>query len=340
MRQLTFLEPGKLEWRDAAEPQLQGEGEALVRPIVVATCDLDAAMLRGQAPFRGPIALGHEIIAEVETVGEAVQHFVPGQRVVVPFAISCGTCSFCQRGLTAVCTTVPRGSMYGIGAAGHDWGGALADRLRVPYADHMLVALPDGISPAVVASAGDNISDAWRTVGPFLAQTPAAPVLVVGGGASGSIGLYAVAIACALGAAHVDYVDHDAQRLAIAQGFGATCLEGNIPKRLGPYPITVDASSQPAGLACCLRSTEPGGVCTSTGIYYSPQTAIPLFEMYLGDVTFKTGRAHARAIIPQVLDLVQRGRLQPEQVTSETAPFADAIDALLGFTTKLVLTRS
>jgi threonine dehydrogenase-like Zn-dependent dehydrogenase len=340
MRQLTFLEPGKLEWRDAPEPRLQGAGEAIVRPIAVATCDLDAAMIRGQAPFQGPIALGHEIIAEVESVGEAVEHFVPGQRVVVPFAISCGTCSFCRRGLTAVCTTVPRGSMYGIGAAGHSYGGALADLLRVPYAEHMLVALPDGISPAAVASAGDNISDAWRTVGPFLAQTPAAPVLVVGGAASGSIGLYAVAIAGALGAARVDYVDRDAERLDIAKGLGATCLPGDIPRRLGPYPITVDASAQPAGLACCLRSTEPGGVCTSTGIYYTPETAIPLFEMYLGDVTFKTGRAHARSIIPEVLNLVQSGRLQPQRVTSETATFEDAIDALLGFTTKLVITRN
>ena len=276
---------------------------------------------------------------EYRLVGETI---VPRHRpcVVVPFAISCGTCSFCRRGLTAVCTSVPRGSMYGIGVAGHSFGGALADRLRVPYADHMLVALPDGISPAVVASAGDNISDAWRTVDPFLAQTPAAPVLVIGGASSGSVGLYAVAIASALGAAHVDYVDSDPQRLALADGLGATCLLGNIPKRLGPYPITVDASSEPAGLACCLRSTEPGGVCTSTGIYFTPETPIPLFEMYLGDVTFKTGRPHARSIIPEVLNLVQSGRLQPERVTSETATFEDAIDALLGFTTKLVITRN
>jgi alcohol dehydrogenase len=340
MRQLTFLEPGKLEWRDAAEPQLQGAGEALVRPMAVATCDLDAAMIRGQAPFQGPIALGHEIVAEVTAAGEAVQAFVPGQRVVVPFAISCGTCSFCRRGLTAVCTSVPRGSMYGIGKAGHDFGGALADLLRVPYAEHMLVALPDGLSPAAVASTGDNISDAWRTVGPYLARTPAAAVLVIGGGASGSIGLYAVAIAHAMGSERVDYVDRDMQRLAIADGLGATCLDGGIPRRLGPYPITVDASAQPAGLACCLRSTEPGGVCTSTGIYYAPETPIPLFEMYLGDVTLKTGRAHARSIMPEVLDLVQSGRLQPERVTTETATFEDAIDALLGFTTKLVITRN
>src|SRR5262245_5569179 len=160
MRQLTLLEAGKLAWRDVPEPTLQGPGEALVRPLAVATCDLDAAMIRGQAPAPGPIALGHEFIAEVLIVGNQVSSFLPGQRVVVPFAISCGMCRFCLRGLTTNCATVARGAMYGLGAAGGDWGGALSELVRVPYADHMLVALPEGIEPATVASAGDNIADA------------------------------------------------------------------------------------------------------------------------------------------------------------------------------------
>jgi threonine dehydrogenase-like Zn-dependent dehydrogenase len=340
MRQLTFLAPGTLEWRDVPEPTLQGPGEAIVAPLAIATCDLDAAMLRGQAPAVGPIALGHEFIARVVSVGEGVTSFTPGQRVVVPYAISCGTCKYCQRGLTANCASVPRNAMYGLGAfGGGDWGGALSDRVRVPYAEAMLVVLPDGIEPASVASAGDNISDAWRTVGPYLAQTPGAPVLIVGGGASGSIGLYTVAIAQALGATQVDYIDRDPKRLEVARSFGAHVIEGGIPKRLGPYPITVDASAHPNGLACCLRSTEPGGVCTSVGIYYGPETPVPLFEMFLSDVTFKTSRAHSRAIIPAVLELTRTGALHPERITSETAAFEDAADSLLNFTTKLVITR-
>ncbi len=339
MRQVTFLQPGKLEWREVPEPRLQGPGEALVRPIAVATCDLDGAMIRGEAPLPGPAALGHEIIAEVASVGEGVSSFAPGQRVVVPFAISCGACRFCQRGLTANCSSVPRGSMYGIGASGGDWGGALSDLVRVPYAQHMLVPLPDGISPAAVASAGDNISDAWRCVAPYLQQIPAAPVLIVGGGASGSIGLYAVALAKALGSSQIDYVDRDPQRNAKARLLGANVVEGSIPKRLGPYPITVDASSHPAGLACALRSTEAGGTCTSIGIYFGPETPVPLFDMFLGDVTLKTGRAHSRGIIPEVLELVRSGGFHPERITSETATFGDAVEALLGHTLKLVLTR-
>ena len=111
MRQLVFLGPGALEWREAPEPILGGPGEALVRPIAVATCDLDAAMLRGLVPSAGPFPFGHEFVAEVISIGDEVQGVRVGQRVVVPFAISCGTCRMCQRGLTANCLSVPRGSM-------------------------------------------------------------------------------------------------------------------------------------------------------------------------------------------------------------------------------------
>lgn len=196
MQQLTFIRKGRLEWREVPEPKLEGPQEALVRPLAVARCDLDAAILFGQFPLRGPFALGHEFVAEVTSCGEAVKGFSPGQKVVVPFQISCGACPKCQRHLTGRCSTVGLGSMpvagamYGLGAAGGHWGGALSDLVKVPYADSMLLLLPEGIAPHCLASASDNLPDAWRTVGPYLKQQPESPVLIVGGGAW-SIGLYA-----------------------------------------------------------------------------------------------------------------------------------------------------
>ena len=177
MQALTFVAGGHLEWRDVPAPSLQGNGEALVRPLAVATCDLDAAIVRGQVPFPGPFTLGHESVGEVTDVGDAVTSVRPGDCVVVPFQPACGQCGFCARGLTANCTKVPRTSMYGIGVAGGDWGGALADVLRVPFADAMLLKLPAGVSPAAAASAGDNIADAWRTVAPQLQRARRRPGL-------------------------------------------------------------------------------------------------------------------------------------------------------------------
>ncbi|HJQ83935.1 MAG TPA: alcohol dehydrogenase catalytic domain-containing protein, partial [Candidatus Binatia bacterium] len=138
MRALTYVGPGALEWRDVEPPTLGGAGEALVRPLAVATCDLDAVIVRGLSPFAPPFPLGHECVAEVLEVGDGVRTVRPGDRVVVPFQPACGDCAFCRRGLTATCSAVPRTSMYGIGAAGGDWGGALSDVLRVPFADAML----------------------------------------------------------------------------------------------------------------------------------------------------------------------------------------------------------
>jgi len=342
MRQLTFIKPGQaLEWQEVAEPKLEGPGEALVRPVAVASCDLDSAVVHGHTPWQeGPFAFGHEFVAEVVEVGSEVDSFKVGQLVIVPFQLSCGKCARCLAGLTGSCTTVRAGAMYGLAPLGGECGGALSELVRVPFAEAMLLAVPAGIQPATIASLSDNVSDAWRAVGPYLEQTPNVPVLIMGGAMAGSIGLYAVAIAAALKAERIDYVDNDPTRLEMAQKLGANPIEAkeNLPKRFGFYPITVDASADPKGLVAALRSTDAGGVCTSTAIYFKP-VALPLLEMYTIGVTFKTNRVHSRVTTPKVLELVKSGQLHPELVTSDLAPWEEAGEAFLSYKTKLIVTR-
>jgi threonine dehydrogenase-like Zn-dependent dehydrogenase len=265
MPRLTLYAPGHADWADAPVPTLRGAGDAIVAPLAVATCDLDTAINRGSYPMRLPCALGHEFVARVEQVADGVTSVRPADIVAVPFQISCGSCAPCRRGSTGDCAGVPPLSMYGLGAMGGDWGGAMADLVRVPYADAMLVPLPAGIAPAAVASL-DNLPDAWRTVAPYLADPTAPPdrrrVLVVGGL---SIGLYAVAIARALGA-EVSYVDSRPGQLAIAEGFGATVVEPDQARRLGPFPVTVSTNGTVEGLRLALRCTEPGGVSVAAGV--------------------------------------------------------------------------
>jgi threonine dehydrogenase-like Zn-dependent dehydrogenase len=328
MQQLTYTAPRELEWREAAEPKLDSDAGALVRPLAVATCDLDALIVAGESPFQPPFPIGHECVAEVLDAGERAGSLRPGMLVSVPFQISCGECAPCRRGRTGNCASVGFMSTYGFGPAVERWGGFLADVVHVPYAEHMLVPLPDGLEPAAVASASDNISDAWRAVAPPLADDPGAPVLVVGGASSGSIGLYAVALAAALGADSVTYVDADPARRAIAESFGAQTV-AETAQRLGPFPIAVDASADPDGLALALRSTAPDGTCTSTAIYFGEQPSLPLLEMYTKCATFKTGRAHVRPAMPHVLELAASGALAPERVTTRTVAWSDAADALL-----------
>jgi alcohol dehydrogenase len=365
MQQLFFIAPGRLQWREVIDARLESGTDAVVRPLAVARCDLDAALLWGlapfrgrllhwlrnhlpttigqdwifrKAPFRGPYAFGHEFVGEVCEVGGDVRNFAPGARVVVPFQISCGTCDHCRRGLSGSCLSVPPRSMYGFGElGGHRWGGALADRVRVPFADHMLLPLPPGVTPADFASP-DNVPDGYRCVAGPLRDRPGGEVLVVGGGAI-SVGLYAVACAVALGASRVDYFDVDDERLELSRRLGARPVRGPVRSSAERYPITVDASADPAGLSRALLATAPGGVCTSVGIYYQPTTPVPLLAMYGTGVTFVTGRVNARACLPEVLRLVADGRLRPREVTTRIAPWSEAAEALLDRGPKVVIVR-
>ena len=304
MRALTLAGPGRIEVRDVPEPHIEEAGQALVRPVAVARCDLDLAFVRGAAPMAAPFALGHECIADVVEVGSGVRAVRPGDRVVVPFQISCGACRRCARGQTGSCEAVPRMASYGLaGMTGAEYGGALSDLLRVPYADAMLVPLPAGVDPVAAAALGDNAIDGFRTVHEALAREPGASVLVAGGGAV-SVGLYAVAAARALGASEVVYVDPSARNGAIAAGLGARVIAEPPAAglRAGRFPITVDATSRPDGLRFCLASTDAGGTCTSVGIYFA-DVPLPMLDMYTRGVRFVTGRIDARRDLPAALAL-------------------------------------
>jgi threonine dehydrogenase-like Zn-dependent dehydrogenase len=335
VRQLTLVAPGRLEWSDVDAPQRRDERDALVRPLAVATCDLDAVIIAGRTPWQPPIAVGHECIAEVVEPAAAGG---PGRGalVSVPFQVSCGECRRCRRGLTGNCESVPFLSMYGFGSAGGDWGGFLSDIVRVPFADHMLAPLPAGVSAEAAASVSDNVADGWRLVAPGLQEWPGGEVLVAAG--SPSIGLYGVQVALALGATRVVYCDVQDERLRKAEALGAEVVEG-YPERLGPFPITAMVAADPAALALAARSTAADGICTCAGILFEPETPVPLLEMYTRITTFRTGRVHARSTIPRVLELMSDGELRPEAVTDRVLGWDEAPEALADNLGKLVFSR-
>jgi threonine dehydrogenase-like Zn-dependent dehydrogenase len=341
MRQLMFEEAGRYAWREAPDPKITAPEQALVRPLTVACCDLDVAVVHGRLPMPPGHAVGHEGLAEVVAVGDDVAGVRVGDRVVVPFQISCGYCRECRRGVTGSCASLPLMAMYGMAPlAGLDGGGFMSDLVLVPYADAMLIPVPATVDPVAVASLSDNIPDGWRAVGPFRGELAGLDsvdrrVLVVG---RLSIGLYAAALAAALGY-HVDYVDTDADRLAAAEKLGAVARDAAKPdKSWDPYPVTVHTSGDPALLAATLRVTWPDGACTDTGIYPSYNVEMPLLPMYTRGVRFVTGRVSARAVIPEILELLAGGcDLSP--VVDRVVAWEDAPSVWPTMTGKTVFTR-
>lgn len=338
MRHLVWQAAGRLAWEEADDPA-PGAGEAVIRPLAVARCDLDVAMA-AFGIFPGPYAVGHEVVGEVVAVGEGVEARRVGERVVVPFQVSCGACPACRDGRFAACHTyrASAGSAFGFGPAGGGHGGAVADQLLVPAADHLLHPAPDGIADAALCTLPDNALDAYRAVGPPLSDRPGADVLVIAGAAA-SIGLYAVALAGALGAGSVTYVDRDAGRCDQAERLRARVVhhEGEWPRRFGRAAITVEATGEPNGLACTIRSTDDYGVCTPVAIHFAPQTPLPLLSMYTRGITLVLGRADSRRHLAAVLRIVASGRFDPLAIETTVVPFAAAAEAWLEPATKLVL---
>jgi threonine dehydrogenase-like Zn-dependent dehydrogenase len=338
MRQLTYVAPGKVEWWDVPEPRLQGDAEALVRPLAVTRCDLDRLIVTGALGWTGPFALGHEMTGLVTDVGSRVATVQPGDRVIVPFQISCGACPSCRRGHTGNCETVGFRSSYGMAPlSGKDFGGALSDLVRVPFADHMLLRCPSEIASVAGAAVADTVSDAFRSVAPYLAVHPHARVLIVGGLAQG-LGIYIAEAARALSASEVLYLDDDPLRLQLARKLQVhvverTTYEGVAPG--SPYLISIDASGTTEGLGLAIRSTAHGGTCHRTYGDLRALTPVPLRDMYSIGLNLHLSRVHARTVMSEVVEHVRRRHLHPEIAITRTVSFAQAAEAIFDSTIKV-----
>jgi threonine dehydrogenase-like Zn-dependent dehydrogenase len=341
MRQLTYVGPGQVEWHDVPAASVREATDAVVRPLAVARCDLDLPMAE-VGLFPGPFAVGHEVAAEVTDVGDAVTRHRPGDVVIVPFQVSCGSCPPCTSGSFAACSThmAPLGGSFGFGRSGGDHGGGMSDLLRIPTADHLLIAAPPGGDPIALATLSDNVVDGYRSVAPMLRECPGSTVLIVAE-TPGSIALYAAASAIALGAGDVHYVDRDPARVDVARRLGArsTVHAGPWPKRFEPAAITVDATGDVDGLHAVVRSTERYGHCTSIAVYFDPVTTLPLLEMYTRGITFHTSRADSRRFLPDVLGLLDTTSFDPLTIPTTVVDWDAAADAWLEPAIKLVVRR-
>lgn len=334
MQSLIYVAPGQLEWQERPALTLAGDLEAIVRPIASTACDLDRRILAGATPFEPPFAIGHEAVGEVLAVGNKVRRVRPGDVVVIPWHINCGVCGRCRAGMTAHCEAHPGLSGYGVSVAGN-WGGLFSEEVRVPYADAMLQRLPEGVDPVAVASAGDNLTDAYIGVTTGLARHPGAPVLVMS--SIESLGLYAADHALAAGAAHVDFVDADERRREAARELGARPHPSLPESFTRGFPVVIGATRDAAALRAAILCLAPGGHLSNLAILLT-DTEIPFWDMYLRGVSMSFGLPNVGPHIPKVLDLARCGHIHPERlVTLYNA--VDATSALLEPSIKPVLVR-
>jgi threonine dehydrogenase-like Zn-dependent dehydrogenase len=315
------------------DPSVQRPTDALVRIVASCVCGSDLWPYRGVREVSSPRRMGHELVGMVEEVGSDVRTVTAGDFVIAPFVLSDGTCVNCRNGIYTSC-------LHGAGWGGDDKDGRLVDGgqgeyARVALADGTLVRTPqvpdDDLVPSLLA-----LSDVMGTghhaavsAGVGSGQT----VVVVGDGA---VGLCAVLAARRLGAERVIAMSRHEDRAALARRFGASDVvaergqQGAEAIREMTAGIGADAVLECVGtkesMQQALDSTRPGGRVGYVGVP-AGGPELPVGQLFSSNITVGGGVAPVRAYIPELLDDVLAGRLDPGPVFDSTYALADVADA-------------
>jgi hypothetical protein len=313
MRAAVFNEPRSISVTDRRDPAIVAPTDAVVRVVLACVCGSDLWFYRGESPFEpGPI--GHEFVGVVEDVGADVRTVAKGDFVISPFAFSDGTCPHCRHGITTACVSGGFFPLNGDGGQG--------EGVRVPLADGTLVLVPgSGHSEDMMASLL-TLSDVLATghhAALCAGVKPGSVVAVVGDGA---VGLSGVLAAVRLGAERVIALSRYPVRQTLAREFGATDI---VPERGEAATEAVmeltegvgaDAVLECVGTGQSMRTAlsiaRPGSMVGYVGVPHGVE--LPVVRMFYGNKGVRGGPAPARTYIPELLDDVLEGRIDPGRV--------------------------
>jgi len=313
MRAAIFAGPRRIEVGEQPDPVILEPTDAIVRVVVTCVCGSDLWYYRGQSPHEVG-AIGHEFVGVVEQMGSDVRTISADDLVIAPFAYSDGTCPNCRAGVQTAC-------LHG-GFFGADGLGGQAERVRVPLADGTLVKVPEGDYSDELLRSLLALSDVMGTGHHAVVSANTEPgdtVAVVGDGA---VGLCAVLAAKRLGAGRIIALSRNPERQALARDFGATDIvadrgEAAIAAVLALTDgVGADAVAECVGTADAFSTAvaiaRPGSTLGYVGVPHGVE--VPIDTLFFRNIGLKGGSAPVRAYLPELLDDVLAGRINPGRV--------------------------
>ncbi|MFD8540382.1 zinc-dependent alcohol dehydrogenase family protein [Streptomyces rubrogriseus] len=321
MRATVLHAPHDVRVEDRPKAALQQPTDAVIRTVATCVCGSDLWDYRGINAIDGPTPGGHEYVGIVEEVGSEVASIKPGQLVVGSFFASDNTCPNCENGYQTNC--LHREFV----------GGCQAEYVRVPLADGTLVHVPGDVSeehiPSLLACS-DVMGTGWYAA--TAAQVkPGDTVAVVGDGA---VGLCAVIAAKELGATRIIAMSRHTPRQQLAREFGATDVvaersdEGVARVKALTGGIGADAVLEcvgsPESMRQALHSTRPGGNVGFVGVPHGVQ--LDGEELFFSHVALRGGPAPVRAFLPDLIERVLTGRINPGKVFDLELPLDQAAE--------------
>jgi len=369
MRAMVYRGPYRVRVEDKPEPRIEHPNDAIVRLSRAAICGSDLHLYHGLMPdTRVGFTFGHEFIGEVVETGPSVRTLKPGDRVMVPFNVCCGSCYYCARELYANCRNVnlnatASGGIYGYSHTCGGYDGGQAEYVRVPFAD---------VGPAIVPDWMDEedavlLTDACPT-GYFAAELGdihEGDVVVVFG--AGPVGLFAARSSWLLGAGRVIVVDHLDYRLEKARTFAQAetlyftevddvvqhlkettehlgadvCIDavgaeadGAFLQHFATTRLKLQGGS-PTALNWCIDAVRPAGTVSVIGAYGPLFSAVKMGDAMNKGLTLRMNQCSVKRHWPRLFEHVRSGVLRPRDVVTHRIPLEEIADGYHMMASKL-----
>jgi len=365
MRALTYHGGLDVRVETVPDPVLKEPDDIILRVTATAICGSDLHIYRGKVPgMRSGDILGHEFMGLVVDAGPGVSNIKKGDRVVVPFSISCGKCFFCERKLFAACETTnpnrgndadrksvrPGAALFGYPYSLGGIAGGQAEYVRVPKANVGPIKIPGPLPDDRVLFLSDILPTGYQAV--LDAGVAQGSSLAIFG--AGPVGLMSAACARMLGAERVFMVDHHNFRLEFArEAYGiepinfdeidpTEAIVSSTASRgvdavidavgfeaKGSALETVMANLKLEGgsgktLRQCIGAVRRGGTISVPGMYGGFIHGFLFGDAFEKGLTFKMGQTHAQRYMPELLVCILEGKIRPDIIITHRMPLEKA----------------
>lgn len=307
MKAITFLGIQSVAYETIPDPFIEEPTDVIVKMDHCAICGSDLHIYHGrETGIDKHTCMGHEFTGEVVELGKNVKSFSIGDKVVSPFTTACGSCFYCQNGLSARCI---QNQIYGWKEKGIGLQGAQAEYIRVPLADTTLMDYrPFDLKSEDAILAGDIMSTGY--FGAKLCDIKPSDVIVIVG--CGPVGLLAAFSAVTLGARTVFSIDTVDYRLDAAANFGAISLKLNSDtvqhikdKTEGRgADAVIEAVGNESAQQLAFDLVRPGGIISTIGVHTTDGFVFKPADVYNKNITYTSGRCPARSLMPEILPMI------------------------------------
>ncbi|RYG61682.1 MAG: glutathione-dependent formaldehyde dehydrogenase [Alphaproteobacteria bacterium] len=373
MRALCWHGRGDIRCDTVPDPELKDDTDIIIKVTSCAICGSDLHLMGGFVPsMESGDVLGHETMGEVVAAGSAVKNHKVGDRVVIPFTISCGGCRYCKSGLYSLCERsnpngkeqakvlgYPTAGLYGYSHMYGGFAGGQAEYLRVPYADVGPLQVPDGITDEQALFLSDIFPTGYQAA--EQCGLKGGETVVVFG--CGPVGLFAIKSCFLLGAEKVIAIDEVPERLAMARSIGASTIpftDDDLQERIlaatdgkGPDAVIeavgleshgshgiletvqtkLTATERPYALTQAAMAARPGTVLSIPGVFIGA-TMAPMGHIVGKSLTIKTGQTHVQKYLKPLLGRIEKGEIDPSFLITHRIGLEDGPEAYKTFRDK------